>query len=180
MLITHDNKFTCWLGSYQISTDLSGKTFKKQPVFGVNVVLLLAAQNHAMSAEDKIWLEGCLRWPQVYGPFLLIDLPRSVYCILYTIMSHIYYTCSFVTRFIEKDGLQCLLDFLKDMNYETLQSNIHTSILGCLKALMNNTVSLHSLGSLVYINNIIVFYDLRSESLLSYMIIFTMIALLKC
>ena len=34
---------------------------KKQPVFGVNIVLLLAAQNHAMSAEDKIWLEGCLR-----------------------------------------------------------------------------------------------------------------------
>ena len=60
----------------------------------------------------------------------------------------IFIACSFVTRFIEKDGLQCLLDFLKDMNYETLQSNIHTSILGCLKALMNNTVSLHSLGSL--------------------------------
>ena len=37
------------------------KLLKKQPVFGVNIVLLLAAQNHAMSAEDKIWLEGCLR-----------------------------------------------------------------------------------------------------------------------
>lgn len=49
--------------------------------------------------------------------------------------------CSFVMRFIEKDGLQCLLDFLKDMDHETLQSNIHTSIIGCLKALMNNTVS---------------------------------------
>ena len=69
----------------------------------------------------------------------------------------IFIACSFVTRFIEKDGLQCLLDFLKDMNYETLQSNIHTSILGCLKALMNNTVSLHSHGSLVYINNILSF-----------------------
>ncbi|XP_067938496.1 disheveled-associated activator of morphogenesis 2-like [Watersipora subatra] len=46
---------------------------------------------------------------------------------------------SFVTRFIEKEGLHCLLDFLQGMDYETTQSSIHTSILGCLKALMNNT-----------------------------------------
>ena len=37
------------------------KLSKNNRFFGVNIVLLLAAQNHAMSAEDKIWLEGCLR-----------------------------------------------------------------------------------------------------------------------
>jgi len=49
--------------------------------------------------------------------------------------------CSFVTRFIDKDGMQRLLDFLKTMDTETLQSNIHTSVIGCIKALMNNSVS---------------------------------------
>ncbi|GAB6020602.1 hypothetical protein CHUAL_003278 [Chamberlinius hualienensis] len=46
---------------------------------------------------------------------------------------------SFVTRFIELDGLSCLLNFLTNMNYETSQSSIHTSIIGCFKALMNNS-----------------------------------------
>ena len=48
---------------------------------------------------------------------------------------------SFVTRFIEADGLIKLLDFLADMDYETKQSSIHTALLGCIKALMNNSVS---------------------------------------
>ncbi|MBN3294161.1 DAAM2 protein, partial [Polypterus senegalus] len=45
----------------------------------------------------------------------------------------------FVTRFIELDGLTCLLNFLKSMDYETSESRIHTSVIGCIKALMNNT-----------------------------------------
>uniref|UniRef100_A0A672TCY3 Dishevelled associated activator of morphosis 2 n=1 Tax=Sinocyclocheilus grahami TaxID=75366 RepID=A0A672TCY3_SINGR len=45
----------------------------------------------------------------------------------------------FVTRFIELDGLTCLLNFLKSMDYETSESRIHTSIIGCIKALMNNS-----------------------------------------
>ncbi|XP_067224622.1 disheveled-associated activator of morphogenesis 2 isoform X3 [Chanodichthys erythropterus] len=45
----------------------------------------------------------------------------------------------FVTRFIELDGLTCLLNFLRSMDYETSESRIHTSIIGCIKALMNNS-----------------------------------------
>ncbi|XP_064600215.1 disheveled-associated activator of morphogenesis 1-like [Liolophura sinensis] len=45
---------------------------------------------------------------------------------------------SFVLRFIELDGLQCLLDFLSNMDQETTQNSIHTSVIGCIKALMNN------------------------------------------
>lgn len=48
---------------------------------------------------------------------------------------------SFVSRFIEADGLIKLLDFLAGMDYETRQSSIHTAVLGCIKALMNNSVS---------------------------------------
>uniref|UniRef100_A0A3P8SE97 Dishevelled associated activator of morphogenesis 1b n=1 Tax=Amphiprion percula TaxID=161767 RepID=A0A3P8SE97_AMPPE len=45
----------------------------------------------------------------------------------------------FVTRFIEVDGLSCILNFLKSMDYETAESHVHTSLIGCLKALMNNS-----------------------------------------
>ncbi|KAK6488676.1 disheveled-associated activator of morphogenesis 2-like isoform X1 [Huso huso] len=45
----------------------------------------------------------------------------------------------FVTRFIELDGLTCLLNFLKSMDYQTSESRIHTSLIGCIKALMNNS-----------------------------------------
>lgn len=52
---------------------------------------------------------------------------------------------SFVTSFIEADGLNSLLDYLAVMDYDTLQSPIHTVLLGCLKALMNNSVRTHSM-----------------------------------
>ncbi|XP_054651994.1 disheveled-associated activator of morphogenesis 1-like [Dunckerocampus dactyliophorus] len=45
----------------------------------------------------------------------------------------------FVTRFIDLDGLSCILNFLKSMDYETAESQIHTSLIGCMKALMNNS-----------------------------------------
>ena len=46
-------------------------------------------------------------------------------------------------RFIDDaEGLSALLDFLAAMDYVTLQSPIHTAALSCLKALMNNSVSL--------------------------------------
>lgn len=47
--------------------------------------------------------------------------------------------CRFVTRFIDLDGLTCILNFLKSMDYETTESQIHTSLIGCIKALMNNS-----------------------------------------
>lgn len=46
---------------------------------------------------------------------------------------------SFVMRFLEQDGLSCLLSFLENMDYDTSQSPIHTSLIGCVKALMNNS-----------------------------------------
>lgn len=44
-----------------------------------------------------------------------------------------------MTRFIDLDGLTCILNFLKTMDYETTESQIHTSLIGCIKALMNNS-----------------------------------------
>ncbi|XP_076273248.1 disheveled-associated activator of morphogenesis-like protein isoform X2 [Rhynchophorus ferrugineus] len=49
-------------------------------------------------------------------------------------------THSFVIKFIELDGLQALLDCLERMDYLTSQSSIHTGIIGCVKALMNNSI----------------------------------------
>ncbi|UYV69040.1 DAAM2 [Cordylochernes scorpioides] len=46
---------------------------------------------------------------------------------------------SFVTRFLDQDGLPAILNFLNKMDYETGQSAIHTSLIGSLKALMNNS-----------------------------------------
>ncbi|XP_022918586.1 disheveled-associated activator of morphogenesis 1 isoform X2 [Onthophagus taurus] len=48
-------------------------------------------------------------------------------------------TNSFVLRFMELEGLPALLIFLQKMDYFTAQSTIHTSIIGCVKALMNNS-----------------------------------------
>lgn len=45
----------------------------------------------------------------------------------------------FVTRFIELEGLSCLLNFLRGMDHATCESRIHTSLIGCIKALMNNS-----------------------------------------
>lgn len=50
-------------------------------------------------------------------------------------------THSFVIKFIELDGLLAILDCLERMDYFTAQTSIHTSLIGCLKALMNNSVS---------------------------------------
>lgn len=46
---------------------------------------------------------------------------------------------SFVLRFVELDGLATLLHLLSSMDYDTAQSSLHTSLIGCLKALMNNS-----------------------------------------
>lgn len=70
----------------------------------------------------------------------------------------------FVTRFIELDGLSCLLNFLKSMDYETSESNIHTSLIGCINALMNNTQGrAHVLGHSESIN--IIAQSLATENI---------------
>jgi len=48
---------------------------------------------------------------------------------------------SFVLRFIELGGLDGLLEFLRGMSHEVASGPLHTSVLGCLKALLNSTVS---------------------------------------
>ncbi|KAJ8986080.1 hypothetical protein NQ317_003374, partial [Molorchus minor] len=64
-------------------------------------------------------------------------------------------THSFVIKFIELDGLTALLDFLEKMDYFTAQSSIHTSIIGCFKALMNNSTGrAHVLAHPTSINTI--------------------------
>ncbi|XP_025407698.1 disheveled-associated activator of morphogenesis 1 isoform X3 [Sipha flava] len=46
---------------------------------------------------------------------------------------------SFVLRFVQANGLVTLLEVLSSMDYDTQQGAIHTSIIGCIKALMNNS-----------------------------------------
>ncbi|NWY93748.1 DAAM1 protein, partial [Loxia curvirostra] len=63
------------------------------------------------------------------------------------------FSARFVTRFIDLDGLSCILNFLKSMDYETAESRIHTSLIGCIKALMNNSLGrAHVLAHLESIN----------------------------
>lgn len=49
---------------------------------------------------------------------------------------------SFVLRFVQAGGLVTLLGVLSSMNYDTRQGAMHTSIIGCITALMNDSVSL--------------------------------------
>uniref|UniRef100_A0A8C4QTC2 GBD/FH3 domain-containing protein n=1 Tax=Eptatretus burgeri TaxID=7764 RepID=A0A8C4QTC2_EPTBU len=46
---------------------------------------------------------------------------------------------SFVTRFIEQDGLTSLLAFYNNMDPATTESPVHTALIGCVKALLNNS-----------------------------------------
>lgn len=48
---------------------------------------------------------------------------------------------SFVLRFIELNGLPVLLDLLQALDIRVSNSPLHSSLIGCLKALMNNSVS---------------------------------------
>ncbi|CAB1437688.1 unnamed protein product [Pleuronectes platessa] len=70
----------------------------------------------------------------------------------------------FVTRFIDLDGLSCILNFLTSMDYETTESHIHTSLIGCIKALMNNSQGrAHVLGHCESIN--IIAQSLATENI---------------
>lgn len=48
---------------------------------------------------------------------------------------------SFVIRFIELQGLPALLELLQVLDIRVSNSPLHTSLIGCIKALMNNSVS---------------------------------------
>lgn len=47
---------------------------------------------------------------------------------------------SFVLRFVELNGLSALLDILRVLDIRVANSPMHSSLIGCLKALMNNSV----------------------------------------
>lgn len=49
--------------------------------------------------------------------------------------------CSFVLRFVELQGLPALLDLLQTLDIRVANSPLHTSLIGCIKALMNNSVN---------------------------------------
>ncbi|XP_004082105.1 disheveled-associated activator of morphogenesis 1 [Oryzias latipes] len=70
----------------------------------------------------------------------------------------------FVTRFLDLDGLSCILNFLKSMDYETAESQVHTSVIGCFKALMNSSQGrTHVLGHAESIN--IITQSLSAENI---------------
>uniref|UniRef100_A0AAZ3RUM5 Dishevelled associated activator of morphogenesis 1b n=1 Tax=Oncorhynchus tshawytscha TaxID=74940 RepID=A0AAZ3RUM5_ONCTS len=77
--------------------------------------------------------KGATSWPEYY-----IDQLNSMAFFLLISRFHLTFL-RFVTRFIDLDGLTCILNFLKTMDYETTESQIHTSLIGCIKALMNNS-----------------------------------------
>lgn len=52
---------------------------------------------------------------------------------------------SFVQRFIELDGLPSLLGALSTMDEQTAHSQLHNNFIGCIKALMNNSVLIDDL-----------------------------------
>uniref|UniRef100_A0A663EQD6 GBD/FH3 domain-containing protein n=1 Tax=Aquila chrysaetos chrysaetos TaxID=223781 RepID=A0A663EQD6_AQUCH len=70
----------------------------------------------------------------------LANLPGALPCISFGVKARNPLSNRFVTRFIDLDGLSCILNFLKSMDYETAESRIHTSLIGCIKALMNNSL----------------------------------------
>uniref|UniRef100_A0A671QJS9 Disheveled-associated activator of morphogenesis 1-like n=1 Tax=Sinocyclocheilus anshuiensis TaxID=1608454 RepID=A0A671QJS9_9TELE len=66
--------------------------------------------------------KGATSWPEFY-----IDQINSMAAV------------SMTNELDNLDGLTCILNFLKTMDYETTESQIHSSLIGCIKALMNNS-----------------------------------------
>uniref|UniRef100_A0A8B9JM51 Disheveled-associated activator of morphogenesis 1 n=1 Tax=Astyanax mexicanus TaxID=7994 RepID=A0A8B9JM51_ASTMX len=85
--------------------------------------------------------KGATSWPEYYIDQLNSMAAVSMLCLNVRVGNGPPYhlDCRFVTRFIDLDGLTCILNFLKSMDYETTESQIHTSLIGCIKALMNNS-----------------------------------------
>lgn len=64
---------------------------------------------------------------------------------------------SFVLRFVESNGLSALLDILRLLDIRVANSPMHSSLIGCLKALMNNSVSSGSF-SYSFVENCIFYF----------------------
>ncbi|XP_028422370.1 disheveled-associated activator of morphogenesis 1 [Perca flavescens] len=127
-----------------------------------------------MEAEEN---KGATRWPEYYIDQLRSMAARRTLLALedegeqgrHTIVDGLKTALRtqpmrFVTRFIDLDGLSCILNFLKSMDYETSNSQVHTSLIGCIKALMNNSQGrAHVLGHCESIN--IIAQSLTTESI---------------
>ena len=48
---------------------------------------------------------------------------------------------TFVTEFMDAGGLEGLMKFLDKMDEEMRHTSVHTNLVACVKALMNNSVS---------------------------------------
>uniref|UniRef100_A0A673M6D3 Disheveled-associated activator of morphogenesis 1-like n=1 Tax=Sinocyclocheilus rhinocerous TaxID=307959 RepID=A0A673M6D3_9TELE len=94
-------------------------------------------QIYCSKKKEQEETKSATSWPEYY-----IDQLNSMAAVsmsfLKTFLSE-FIPHRFVTRFIDLDGLTCILNFLKSMDYETTESQIHTSLIGCIKALMNNS-----------------------------------------
>lgn len=65
---------------------------------------------------------------------------------------------------MDLDGLSCILHFLKSLDYASAESQLHTSLIGCIKALMNNSKGRsHVLGHCEAIN--IIAQSLSTENI---------------
>lgn len=68
-------------------------------------------------------------------------MPCNILCACNGVIACIVHTYSFVLRFIDQNGLEHKLSFLQSMNIDVRRSQLHLTVVGCIKALMNNTVS---------------------------------------
>ncbi|NXD26659.1 DAAM2 protein, partial [Spelaeornis formosus] len=119
-------------------------------------------QIYCSKKKDQEENKGATSWPEFYIDQLNSMAARKSLIALEkedeeernkTIEMKIPFSGRFVTRFIDLDGLSCILNFLKSMDYETAESRIHTSLIGCIKALMNNSLGrAHVLAHLESIN----------------------------
>uniref|UniRef100_A0A8C4J689 Dishevelled associated activator of morphosis 1 n=1 Tax=Dromaius novaehollandiae TaxID=8790 RepID=A0A8C4J689_DRONO len=92
-------------------------------------------QIYCSKKKDQEENKGATSWPEFY-----IDQLNSMAAVSISSTACTPLSGRFVTRFIDLDGLSCILNFLKSMDYETAESRIHTSLIGCIKALMNNSL----------------------------------------
>ncbi|NXE67524.1 DAAM2 protein, partial [Calcarius ornatus] len=119
-------------------------------------------QIYCSKKKDQEENKGATSWPEFYIDQLNSMAARKSLIALEkedeeernkTIETKTPFSGRFVTRFIDLDGLSCILNFLKSMDYETAESRIHTSLIGCIKALMNNSLGrAHVLAHLESIN----------------------------
>ncbi|KAF2978560.1 hypothetical protein EK904_005924 [Melospiza melodia maxima] len=132
----------CFFSPFQDELDLTDK--HREAMFALPAEKKW--QIYCSKKKDQEENKGATSWPEFY-----IDQLNSMAAVSIPVKTP--FPGRFVTRFIDLDGLSCILNFLKSMDYETAESRIHTSLIGCIKALMNNSLGrAHVLAHLESIN----------------------------